>query len=188
MEITGRKEGEGSEGGSWGKRNRTLRGENINQTRKPCCKGTREKGKNQRWFDSGNGCGKRSGTNRTQGRGKQSLGKHTGNESRETCGGPVPIEKQNGDISHGVNREGLQRSNPLGDITQKSRKMAKEPQRFQSRLPGKSSPLERRNRTLRSTQGGKLPQAEPPAAPTLALSKKFFSGWVTICFQSSTVA
>ena len=27
MGITGRKEGEGSEGGSWGKRNRTLRGE-----------------------------------------------------------------------------------------------------------------------------------------------------------------
>ena len=59
--------------------------------------------------------------------GDGSLGKHTGNKSRETCGGPVPIEKQNGDISHRVNREGLQRSNPLGDITQKSRKMTKEP-------------------------------------------------------------
>ena len=59
--------------------------------------------------------------------GEESLGKRTGNESRETCGGPVPIENQNGDTSHGVNREGRQGSNSLGDITQKSRKMAKEP-------------------------------------------------------------
>ena len=65
-------------------------------------------------------------TRRKEG-GNKSLGKHTGNKSRETCGGPVPIEKQNGEISHRVNREGLQRSNPLGDITQKSRKMTKEP-------------------------------------------------------------
>ena len=72
------------------------------------------------------GCGERSGDNRTQGR-EGSLGKRTGNKSRETCGGPVPIEKQNGDISHGVNREGRQGSNPLGDITQTSGKMAKEP-------------------------------------------------------------
>ena len=64
-------------------------------------------------------------TGRKEGEGN--LGKRTGNKSRETCGGPVPIEKQNGDISHRVTREGLQRSNPLGDITQKSRKMAKEP-------------------------------------------------------------
>ena len=64
-------------------------------------------------------------TGRKEGEGN--LGKHTGNKSGETRGGPVPIEKQNGDISHRVNREGLQRSNPLGDITQKSRKMAKEP-------------------------------------------------------------
>ena len=89
-------------------------------------------------------------TGRKEGEG--SLGKRTGNKSRETCGGPVPIEKQNGDISHGVNREG----------------------RPGSRLPGKSSPLETRNRTLRSTQGGKLPQAEPPAAPTYGPSNYFF--------------
>ena len=59
--------------------------------------------------------------------GEGSLEKRTGNKSRETCGGPVPIEKQNGDINHGVNREGRQGSNLLGDITQTSGKMAKEP-------------------------------------------------------------
>jgi len=64
-------------------------------------------------------------TGRKEGDG--SLGKRTGNKSRETCGGPVPIEKQNGDTSHEVNREGRQGSNLLGDITQTSGKMAKEP-------------------------------------------------------------
>ena len=54
-------------------------------------------------------------TGRKEGEG--SLGKRTGNKSRETCGGPVPIDKQNGDTSHEVNREGRQGSNPLGDIT-----------------------------------------------------------------------
>ena len=119
--------------------------------------------------------------------GEESLGKRTGNKSRETCGGPVPIENQNGDTSHGVNREGRQGSNSLGDITQKSRKMAKEPLWFQSRLPGKSSPLEMRNRTLRSTQGGKLPQAEPPAAPTFGLFKNIFSGISSNYFLSLTL-
>ena len=81
----------------------------------------------QRWMQSwSTGAGNEVEiTGRKEGEG--SLGKRTGNKSRETCGGPVPIEKQNGDTSHGVTREGRQRSNPLGDITQKSRKMAKEP-------------------------------------------------------------
>ena len=75
-------------------------------------------------------------TGRKEGEGN--LGKHTGNKSGETRGGPVPIEKQNGDNSHRGNREGRRRSDSPGDITQTSRKMAKEPQWFQSRLPGKS--------------------------------------------------
>ena len=37
-------------------------------------------------------------TGRKEGEGN--LGKHTGNKSGETRGGPVPIEKQNGDNSH----------------------------------------------------------------------------------------
>ena len=110
---------ERSNGESWGKRNRTLRGENINRTRKPYCKGTRRKGRHPEMDEIlEHGCGERSGDNRTQGR-EGNLGKRTGNESRETCGGPVPIEKQNGDISHGVNREGRQGSNPLGEILPK---------------------------------------------------------------------
>ena len=51
-------------------------------------------------------------TGRKEGEGN--LGKRTGNKSRETCGGPVPIEKQNGENSHGGNREGRRRSDPLG--------------------------------------------------------------------------
>ena len=73
------------------------------------------------------GCGEQKWRKLDERKGRETGGKHTGNESRETCGGPVPIEKQNGDISHGVNREGRQGSNPLGDITQTSGRMAKEP-------------------------------------------------------------
>ncbi|MAO53897.1 MAG: hypothetical protein CL984_05230 [Euryarchaeota archaeon] len=63
---------ERSNGESWGKRNRTLRGENINRTRKPYCKGTRRKGRHPE-MDAilEHGCGERSGDNRTQGRGRK---------------------------------------------------------------------------------------------------------------------
>lgn len=112
MEITRRKEGESSNGGSWGKRNRTLRGENINRTRKPCCRGTRKKGNEPEMVTSlGSGCGEREWRKLDVRKGKKARGKHTGNKSRETCGGPVPIEEQNGDISHVVNRRGHWKSN-----------------------------------------------------------------------------
>jgi len=51
-------------------------------------------------------------TGRKEGEGN--LGKHTGNKSGETRGGPVPIEKQNGDNSHRGNREGRRRSDSPG--------------------------------------------------------------------------
>ena len=107
MEIAGRKEGERSDGGSWGKRNRTLRGENTNRTRRPCCRGTREKGKEPEMETILEiGCGEQKWRKPDARKGRETRGKHTGNESRETCGGPVPIEDQNGDTSHGERRRG----------------------------------------------------------------------------------
>mgnify|MGYP001456184457 CR=1 FL=1 len=74
-----------------------------------------------------NGCGERKWREPDARKGKEARGKHTGNKSGETRGGPVPIEKQNGDNSHGGNREGRRGSDFPGDITQTSRRMAKGP-------------------------------------------------------------
>ena len=52
------------------------------------------------------GCGEQEQRKPDARKDDETRGKHTGNKSRETCGGPVPIEEQNGDTSHGVNRRG----------------------------------------------------------------------------------
>ena len=57
------------------------------------------------------GCGEQEQRKPDARKDNETQGKHTGNKSRETCGGPVPIEEQNGEISHVVNRRGHWKSN-----------------------------------------------------------------------------
>ena len=167
MGRTGRKEGEGSEGGSWGKRNRTLRGENTNRTRRPCCEGTRRKGESQRWRRTWRtGVGNESGENRTQGRGR----KLEGNTPGTRAGRPVEDRYRSRNKMVIIAMEGIEKGDggaiSRGILPKRPEEWQRDPRGPGVVYPGNPS-LTRRNRTLRSTQGGKLPQAEPPAAPTL---------------------
>ena len=75
---------------------------------------TKEGGESEMAANLENGCGERKWREPDARKGKEARGKHTGNKSGETRGGPVPIEKQNGDNSHGGNREGRRGSNLPG--------------------------------------------------------------------------
>ena len=93
VEIAGRKEGGKKRRGKLGKTKPNPSGENTNRTRKPCCRGTREKGKEPEMETILEiGCGEQKWRKPDARKGRETRGKHTGNESRETCGGPVPIE------------------------------------------------------------------------------------------------